>query len=54
MFLSSSFLNLTVCTPEMAFTTVDFPWATCPIVPILIVACLDITSGDRADSFVTS
>ena len=21
-------------TPEMAFTTVDFPWATCPIVPV--------------------
>lgn len=25
MFLSSSFLNRTVCTPEIAFTTVDFP-----------------------------
>lgn len=33
MFLSSSFLNLTVWTPEMAFTTVDFPWATWPMVP---------------------
>lgn len=33
MFLSSSFLNLTVCTPEIAFTTVDFPWATWPMVP---------------------
>lgn len=54
IFLSSSFLNLTVCTPEIAFTTVDFPWATWPMVPMLIVACLDITSGDKADSFVTS
>ena len=34
MFLTSSFLNRTVMTPEMAFTTVDFPWATCPIVPV--------------------
>lgn len=25
IFLSNSFLNRTVCTPEMAFTTVDFP-----------------------------
>jgi hypothetical protein len=33
MLRSSSFLNLTVCTPETAFTTVDFPCATCPIVP---------------------
>lgn len=33
MFLSSSFLNLTVWTPEMALTTVDFPWATWPMVP---------------------
>lgn len=54
IFLSSSFLNLTVCTPEIALTTVDLPWATWPIVPILIVACLDITSGDKADSLVTS
>lgn len=53
IFLSSSFLNLTVCTPDIAFTTVDFPCATCPIVPILIVACLAIISGDsgvRADT----
>ena len=21
------------CTPEIALTTVDFPWATCPMVP---------------------
>lgn len=33
MFLSNSFLNLTVWTPEMAFTTVDLPWATWPMVP---------------------
>jgi hypothetical protein len=33
MFLSSSFLKRTVWTPEIAFTTVDLPWATCPIVP---------------------
>jgi len=33
IFLSNSFLNRTVKTPEMAFTTVLFPWATCPIVP---------------------
>lgn len=33
IFLSSSFLNLTVWTPETAFTMVDFPWATWPIVP---------------------
>lgn len=54
MFLSSSFLKRTVCTPEIAFTTVDLPWATWPIVPILIVACLLITSGDKAVSFDTS
>lgn len=33
MLRSSSFLNLTVWTPEMAFTTVDLPCATCPMVP---------------------
>ena len=33
MLRSSSFLNRTVCTPEMAFTTVDLPCATWPIVP---------------------
>ena len=48
MLRSSSFLNLTVWTPEIAFTTVDLPWATCPIVPILIVAWRLITSGDKA------
>ena len=40
---------LTVLTPEIALTTVDFPCATCPIVPTLIVACLDITSGVKGD-----
>lgn len=54
MFLSSSFLNRTVCTPEIAFTTVDLPCATCPIVPMLIVACLAIISGDSGDSVETS
>lgn len=34
MLRSSSFLKRTVCTPEMALTTVDFPWATCPMVPV--------------------
>ena len=42
MFLSISFLNRIVWTPEIALTTVDFPCATCPIVPIFIVACLEI------------
>jgi hypothetical protein len=35
------------CTPDIAFTTVDFPWATWPIVPMLIVAWRPITSGDK-------
>jgi hypothetical protein len=34
MFRTSSFLNLTVMTPEIALTTVDFPCATWPIVPV--------------------
>lgn len=34
MLRSSSFLKRTVRTPEMALTTVDFPWATWPIVPL--------------------
>lgn len=34
IFLSNSFLKRTVCTPEMAFTIVDFPCATCPMVPV--------------------
>lgn len=33
IFLSSSFLNRTVCTPDTALTIVDLPWATWPIVP---------------------
>ena len=74
---SSSFLKRTVCTPLMAFTTVDLPCATWPMVPapqtvlkawashrfaageldrqrvneagapMLIVACREMTSGDR-------
>ena len=51
MFLNFSFDVLIVLTPEMALTTVDFPWATWPIVPILMVACLEITSGDSGVSF---
>ena len=35
MLRSSSFLKRTVCTPEMAFTTVDLPCATWPMVPAL-------------------
>ena len=54
IFLSSSFLKRTVCTPEIALTTVDFPWATWPIVPTLIVACLEITSGERGVNFAIS
>ena len=54
IFLSSSFLNLTVCTPEMALTTVDFPWATWPMVPTLMVAWRLMTSGDRGVNVLTS
>ena len=54
IFLSSSFLKRTVCTPDMALTTVDFPCATWPMVPMLMVACLLMTSGERAVNFVTS
>lgn len=54
MFLSSSFLNLTVWTPESALTTVDLPCATCPMVPMLMVACLEITSGERGVSLLVS
>ena len=35
---------LTFCS-ETALTRVDLPCATCPIVPMLIVACLEIISG---------
>lgn len=54
MLRSNSFLNRTVCTPEIAFTTVDLPCATWPIVPIFIVACLLITSGESGVSAATS
>lgn len=54
IFLSSSFLNRTVCTPEIALTTVDLPWATWPIVPILMVACLEMTSGESGVSVFMS
>lgn len=54
MLRSSSFLKRTVCTPEIALTTVDLPCATWPIVPMLIVACREITSGESALSVFTS
>src|ERR1700733_6874015 len=47
MFRSISFLKRIVWTPEMALTTVDFPCATWPIVPIFIVACLSSQQGKR-------
>ena len=46
--------DLTVCTPERALTTVLLPWATWPMVPMLIVACREITSGERGVSLATS
>ena len=48
IFLINSFLNRIVLTPEIAFTTVDLPCATWPMVPMLMVACLEITSGVSA------
>lgn len=45
IFRSSSGLVLTVFTPLIALTTVDLPWATWPMVPMLMVACLEMTSG---------
>ncbi len=45
MFLTLSCLNLTVLTPDTALTTVDFPCATCPTVPTLMVACRLMTCG---------
>lgn len=54
MLRSSSFLKRTVCTPEIAFTTVDLPCATWPIVPMLMVAWREITSGDSGVSLVMS
>lgn len=47
MLRSSSFLKRTVWTPEIALTTVDLPWATWPMVPMLMVAWCSMTSGDR-------
>ena len=52
MFRTSSFLNLTVMTPDIAFTTVDLPCATCPIVPASDyeqIAPLSITSDAHQD-----
>lgn len=54
IFRSSSFLKRTVCTPEIALTTVDLPCATCPMVPMLIVAWREITSGESGLSSVAS
>lgn len=42
------------CTPEIAFTTVDFPCATCPMVPMLMVAWRLMTSGVNGVSFDAS
>ena len=41
-------------TPDKAFTVVDFPWATCPMVPMLMVACREMISGVSGDSTETS
>lgn len=46
MDLTYSSICLTVFTPDIAFTNVDLPWATWPIVPILIVAYLEIALKD--------
>lgn len=54
IFRSNSFLKRTVCTPEMALTTVDFPCATWPIVPMLMVAWREITSGDSGVKLLIS
>ena len=54
MFRTRSFECWRVSLPLSAWTTVDFPWATCPIVPMLIVACLAITSGVRGVSCLIS
>lgn len=32
----SSKTEVPTCTPDIAFTKVDFPWATCPIVPVKV------------------
>ena len=47
------FVILTL-TPEIALTKVDFPWATWPIVPMLMVAWREMMSGVRGVSFVMS
>lgn len=47
MLRNFSLEDFTVLIPEIALTTVDLPWATCPIVPMLIVAYQEITSGDK-------
>ncbi len=49
---SFSFLNRTVNTPDKDLTTVDLPWATWPIVPILIVACRLMTEGVNGDNWL--
>ena len=45
-FLRSWFENKLTWTPEIAFTTVDLPWATWPIVPIFI-HLLDLLASKR-------
>lgn len=40
--------NLIGYTPEIALTTVDLPWATCPTVPMLRIACRLITCLESA------
>lgn len=47
IFRTSSFLKRTVCTPDIALTTVDLPWATCPIVPVWSASALTV-SGQRS------
>ena len=47
LLLLSSSLNASVFFEDITLTRVLFPCATCPIVPILIVACLEIISGLR-------
>jgi hypothetical protein len=50
-FLINSVLKVSVFFDEIALTSVLFPCATCPIAPIFIVACLEITSGVRGLSY---
>ena len=42
-----SWQNKLTLVPEMAKTSVDFPWATWPMVPMFWVAYLEIISGSR-------